>query len=74
MGSIKLRFPVFINREIIIPVFFIQLYFQADIDPEIETKLPVQLPAKLIILYRSNYTKQMGITEKVFGHFRDVQF
>jgi len=55
------------NGKIIIAFLFFQSYLQLMIDAKINVQEVVQLPAKLIILYRGHDAQQSCVAEKSFS-------
>jgi hypothetical protein len=59
---------VLINREKIVPVFFVEMNFNAVINPEIKIKQLIQVPAEAVLLDRSHNTQQSCIFKKLTQH------
>jgi len=59
---------VLINREKIMPVFFVEMNFDAVINPEIKIEQLVQVPAKAVLFDRSDDTQQSCIFKKLTQH------
>ena len=66
-------FAILKNGEVILALFFVELDFNINIDPEVELQQLIHLPAKLVAFKRGHNAHQPCIVEKIFSEVVQVK-